>query len=127
MSAANTQTLRLRAFPAFATSVTRWFHTADLAAFSKVRLIELVGLDRIPPTIRELKNHGFSLIAQARTTCLLALNPVAFNVILFSVFHETSARTAEHKGHVIGSTLITQSLNPFIVTWTRAAVVFSVA
>ena len=118
---------QLRAFPAFAASVARRSHTAGLAAFSEIRLIEFVGWDRIPPTIREFKIYGFSLVAQVRTICLLTLNAVALDAILLPVLYEASARTAEHEGHVIGSTLITQSLNPFIVTWTRAAVVFSVA
>ena len=116
-----------RAFSAFTASVARRSHTAGLAAFSKIRLIKFVGRYRIPPTIREFEIYWFSLVAQAGTICLLTLNTVALDAIFLPVLYEASACTAEHECHVIGSTLIAQSLDPFVMTWTRAAVVFSVA
>lgn len=59
VNVSNARSPRLRALPSFAGSVTRRSHTAGLAAFSKVRLINFVDRDRISSTIHEFEIYGF--------------------------------------------------------------------
>ena len=60
-------------------------------------------------------------------SCQRSAVPVKSTSRICCILYKASARTAEHKRHVIGDTLIVQDLDPFIVAWTCAAVVFSIA
>lgn len=68
-----------------------------------------------------------SNVAEMRAIGLLRLQRFLRNMIFFSVFDKDSPSFSKVKGDVVPEAVITQLLDPFIMTWSGAVIILAAA
>ncbi len=117
----------LFALAAARTAVAYRLHPAGLTLLSEIRLVKPLGRYGHTEEVFQLEVDRLALIAQTRSVRLTRLKLAALDSVHPAVLDKASARAAEHKGHDVALTLVSQTLDPLIVTGTRARIILSVA